>query len=90
MSEVAAPLRELVKKNVHFRWDRDMHGQVLEKIKKMLSEPPVLRFVDPKAKTILQCDASEFGLRACLMSEGQPFQYASRSLTETEGNYAQI
>ena len=34
-----------------------------------------LRFFDPKAKTTLQCDASEFGFGGCLMSEGQPFRY---------------
>lgn len=37
----------------------------------MLSEPPVLRYFDPKAKIKLQCDASEYGLEACIMANGQ-------------------
>ena len=91
LSEISAPLRELIKKNVHFRWDEHVHGVALEKIKKTLSEPPVLKFFDPKSENVvLQCDASEFGLGACLMQDNQPVQYASRALTQTERNYAQI
>ena len=33
------------------------------------------RFFDPKAKTTLQCDASDFGFGGCLMSEGRPVRY---------------
>ena len=90
LSEVATPLRQLVKKNSHFWWDNDVHGKAMEDIKRILSEPPVLRYFDPKAKIKVQCDASEFGLGACLLADEQPVQYASRALTETERNYAQI
>ena len=34
--------------------------------------------------TILQCDASMSGLRACLMQDGNPVVYASRALMPTE------
>ena len=91
LSEVAAPLRELVCKDIHFRWDVDVHGKALEELKKLLSKAPVLAYFDPKEDDVsLQCDASEFGLGACLMTKGQPVQYASRALTQTERNYAQI
>ena len=91
LSEIAAPLRELIKKNTNFRWDKDVHGVALEKIKNVLSEPPVLKFFDPCSEAnVLQCDASDFGLGACLLQDGQPVQYASRALTQTERNYAQI
>ncbi|KAK7095117.1 hypothetical protein V1264_002767 [Littorina saxatilis] len=89
LSEKAAPLRELVKKNVLFRWNED-HTKALDEIKAMLSEPPVLRYFSSEGKTTLQCDASEFGLGACLMTDGQPVHFASRALTETERHYAQI
>jgi hypothetical protein len=79
-----------VKKNTNFRWDVHVHGKALDEIKKALSEPPVLRFYEPGADITLQCDASEFGLGACLLANGQPVQYASRALTETERQYAQI
>ena len=91
LSGLSAPLRDLIKKDVNFRWDKDVHGVALEKIKQTLSEPPVLRFFDSTEKNVvLQCDASNFGLGACLMQNNQPVQYASRSLTQTEQNYAQI
>ena len=90
ISNIAAPLRELVKTEVNFRWDEHRHGDALRKVKEALSEPPVLRYFDTKEETTLQCDASEKGLGACLMQKGQPIQYASRALTETEQNYAQI
>lgn len=38
----------------------------------------------------LQCDASQGGLGAALLQNGKPVAYASRALTETETNYAQI
>ena len=91
LSDISAPLRDLIKKNINFRWDEDVHGAALEQIKKTLSEPPVLKFFDTQEENIvLQCDASNFGLGACLMQNNQPVQYASRSLTQTEQNYAQI
>ena len=38
----------------------------------------------------MQCDASEKGLGASLLQDGKPLAYASRALTNTETNYAQI
>ena len=35
-------------------------------------------------------DASSSGLGACLMQGGQPIQYASRALTDTEKRYSEI
>ena len=42
-----------------------------------------------KAVTV-QCDASQDGLGACLIQEGKPVAFASRSLSPAERNYAQI
>ena len=38
----------------------------------------------------LQADASQAGLGACLLQDGQPMCYASLSLNETEQHYTQI
>jgi hypothetical protein len=62
----------------------------LLKIKEVLISTPVLKYFDPDKNTVVQCDASESGLGACIMQDGQPIAYASRSLTQTECNYAQI
>ena len=39
---------------------------------------------------VVQADASQRGLGACLLQEGEPIAYASKSLTYTETRYANI
>lgn len=41
-------------------------------------------------ETVIQTDASSFALGCALMQNGAPISYASRVLTPTERNYAQI
>ena len=55
-----------------------------------MSSAPVLRFYDTSLPTTLQVDASDDGLGACLMQQGQPIAYASRALSNSEINYASI
>ena len=38
----------------------------------------------------VQADASQRGLGVCLLQEGQPIAYTSKSLTDTETRYANI
>ena len=90
LSEITTPLRELTKNDNEFQWDEQVHGAALEETKKILSTTPVLKYFDPSATPTLQCDASMHGLGACLMQDGHPVAYASRSLTPTEVQYAQI
>lgn len=49
-----------------------------------------MSYFDDRKKTVLQCDASEKGLGACLLQDGHLIVYASRSLTSSEIAYAQI
>ena len=51
---------------------------------------PILRYYNLREKVTIQCDASQHGLGAVLLQGGQPVAYASRALTPTEENYAQI
>lgn len=89
ISEITAPLRDLIKKNVVFKW-LPSHSKILFEIKKLISSAPTLGIFDEQKEITIQCDASKNGLGACLMQEGRPIAYASRSLTETEKRYAQI
>ncbi|KAL9976432.1 hypothetical protein ACROYT_G013732 [Oculina patagonica] len=56
----------------------------------MVTRTPVLRYYNLKEEVTLQCDASQSGLGATLMQNGQPVAYASRALTPAETRYAQI
>ena len=90
LSEVTAPMRGMLKEDHLFQWDKDVQGESFAQVKDLLSQAPVLRYFDPKLQLQLQSDASQHGLGACLMQAGQPIAYASRALTETETQYAQI
>ena len=59
-------------------------------MKKLISTPPVLKYYEPNKDLTLQCDASDHGLGAALIQEGKPVAFASRALTHTEKQYAQI
>ena len=59
-------------------------------MKDILADKPLLRLFDPKLPVTIQADSSSTGLGACIMQNSQPVAYASRSLTPTEVNYAQI
>ena len=89
MSEVTAPLRDLLKEDNQFLWDAAQERSFQE-LKKTISEAPVLKFFDVKDSVEIPCDASDRGLGCCIMQNGQPCAYASRSMTDTEAHYPQI
>lgn len=89
MANITAPLRDLVKDNIHFQWGPEADS-AWKQIKDILSTNPILQFFDPAVKSVIQADASQNGLGACLMQKGKPVAYASRSLSPAERNYAQI
>ena len=60
------------------------------RIKAVIASASVLQYFDLSVEVALQCDASQHGLGACLMQNGQPVAYASHSLAETECNYVQM
>ena len=45
---------------------------MLDQVKQVLTQAPVLKFFDPQKKTVLQCDATMSGLGACLMQDEHP------------------
>ncbi|CAH1232986.1 RTL1 [Branchiostoma lanceolatum] len=89
LSEVTAPMRELLKEDVEFVWDSSRE-RALGKVKKLVAEATTLTYYDPDKEVTLQVDASKYGLGAVLMQEGKPVAFASKSLNNTEVNYAQI
>jgi transposase InsO family protein len=89
LATVSEPLRSLTKKDSEFLWGPEQEV-AFSHIKKLITREPVLRFYDGGKDLEIQCDASDKGLGATLMQEGQPLEYGSRSLTETESRYAPI
>nr|XP_022902184.1 uncharacterized protein K02A2.6-like [Onthophagus taurus] len=89
LSELTNDLRELLKDKVHIVW-LDSHTKPLDKIKSKITEAPVLTNFNFNKDITIQADASQSGLGCCLMQEGRPVSFASRSLTNSERNLAQI
>jgi hypothetical protein len=62
----------------------------LRKLKDMLVTAPVLQY-DVRKPVVIQSDASSMGLGACILQDGKPVEYASRSMTPTKPDtYAHI
>ena len=89
LSDVTEPLRNLTKQDVKWQWS-DKESKAFNKTKELLTKEPVLRYYDPKEQLEIQCDASDIGLGAVLLQNGQPMAYSSHALTETEQRYAPI
>ena len=91
LSHHTEPLRVLLKKENVFAWDQNANDS-FQRIKGLLEnsllEP--LRYYDRNKPVILQCDASLKGLGACILQDGKPIAFASKSLTDTETRYANI
>ena len=86
-------LRQLLKKDATFLLDEN-HKKVINELKKMITQAPVLKIFDPKLSTKISCDASSTGLDAILEQQiganWFPIAYSSRSLTSTEKKYWQL
>ena len=85
------PLRALLKKENCFAWDENTNTcfqKIKSQLQKALLRP--LRYYDRSKLVTLQCDASLKGLGACIIQDGQPIAFASKSLTDTETHYANI
>ena len=91
LAELTSPLRQLLPKDVEFSWDKPQI-QAFENIKQVItrSPGPVLAYFNPDIDITLQVDASKYGLGATILQNEHPVAYASKSLTQTEINYAQI
>ena len=91
LAEITSPMRSLLNKDVEFSWDKPQ-SEAFQKVKDILtrSPGPVLAYYDPKKELTLQVDASKYGLGAVLFQDSKPITVASKSLTTSEVNYAQI
>ena len=84
-----APLRELLKKDTDFSWNRT-YDIAFEQVKEAVISDTTLRYFDPSLPMTIQVDASQVGLGAALLQNGKPVAFASKALTKTECQYANI
>lgn len=89
MSQITVPLRELLEKQIAWHWD-EKHATAFDKLKAAIISAPVLKYFDPEKPITLSVDASSKGLGAVILQDEKPIAYASRAMTSTEQNYAQI
>lgn len=94
LATTAQPLYQLMKDNQPWKWTKT-EQEAFEKLKHMLSEPPVLIHYDPDLPVRLACDASGTGIGAVLShilpgGKEQPIAFASRTLSSAERNYSQL
>ena len=88
------PLRQLLRKATAWSWDAPQQA-AFQELKALLSSETVLAHYSPQYKTTVAADASNAGVGAVLMQnqpdgKRRPVAYISRSLTDSEKNYAVI
>ena len=91
LSHHTEPLHSMLKQEAVFAWD-EMANASFQKIKDLIARSATkpLRYYDRRKPVTVQADASQRGLGACLLQDGQPIAYTSKSLTDTETRYANI
>ena len=89
LTQFCTPLRKLILKDVPYRITEE-HREAFSSIKKIFKKKIVLPYYSIHKNTILQVDASKKGFGACLIQDGNPVYYASRTLSSTEQNYQNL
>jgi hypothetical protein len=93
ITELTKPLRELLKVDNAWIWDRAQEN-AFQQIKHELASSGTLSHYDPKKESIVSADASSFGIGAVIRQKRgeslRPMAYASKSMLDTVMRYAQI
>ena len=76
-SHIAAPMTKLTKKEKNFEWT-DQCEQSFQKLKRRLTEEPILALPQEDVGFVVCIDASKNDLGCVLMQDGRVITYASR------------
>ncbi|XP_024009250.1 uncharacterized protein LOC112084361 [Eutrema salsugineum] len=85
-STLAAPLTEVIKKDVGFKWETAQE-EAFQTLKEKLTQAPILSLPDFVKTFEIECDASGVGIGAVLMQEKKPIAYFSEKLGGATLNY---
>ena len=85
-SSIAAPLTEVIKKNVGFKWEQAQE-KAFQMLKVKLTHAPLLVLPDFSKTFEIECDASGVGIGAVLMQDKKPIAYFSEKLGGATLNY---
>ena len=93
LSNIMAPINHLLKEDSDWIWDVAQEN-AFQEIKAAISSPTVLAYYDLNKLTVVQSDASSYGIGGVIRQDHdgtyRPVAYASRPLTNAETRYAQI
>lgn len=89
LSEMSVNLRNICKKDVVWDWSPQCQAD-FDSLKQALMQAPVLQYFDVNKPIVLSVDSSQEGLGAVLLQDEAPVVYASKSLTDSQRQYAQI
>ena len=92
--DITFPLRQLLKKDAKFKWDKEEEEAYRKLIDKM-NDPATLQAFNINRQTHVAADSSEHGMQGSIYQERNedewlPIDHTSRVLTPTERNYSPI
>ena len=93
-AQKSAPLRELTKGKIHFKWKTN-HQKCFDDLIQEFRKDTLMRYFDPSKPIFVFTDAHITGLGAMLsqgddINSAKPVAFASRTTNKAEANYPQI
>ena len=89
----SSALRQLLVKDANWEWTEE-HTKQFHDLQFLVTNSPVLKYLDPNLPVKLSVDASKLGLGSVLLQlhkdDWDPVAFASRALSKTERRYSQI
>ncbi|GFV04932.1 retrovirus-related Pol polyprotein from transposon 297 [Trichonephila clavipes] len=85
-ADICEPLHQLKKKGAKFNWSTEVQD-AFNKVKRALTEAPVLQLPNFQEQFNLFTDACWVGIGAVLNQNHRPIAFASRTLNKAERNY---